>query len=118
MPDRGFKTITVTERLYQQVKERAKKENRSAARFVSEILETFLYVEEELSGHAPLLELISLDSNAVIVRDKKKDRVVGVRSRASKSGRVGLYCELDKTGYCPHGAFAVALPQVRKAIRR
>ncbi len=118
MPDRGFRTITVTERLYQQVKERAKRENKSAARFVSEVLETMLYVEEKLSSHRPFLELISLDSKTVIIRDKKKDRVVGVRTRAAETGKVTLYCELDDTDYCPHTAFSAALPQVRKAVRR
>ncbi len=117
MADSGFKTITVAEQLYQRVKERAKKENKSAARFVSEILETFLYVEEKLSRVTPFLELISVDSKAAVVRDRKRDKVVGVRIKTSDGGKVGLYCELDRTDYCPHTAFATALPQVRNAIR-
>jgi predicted DNA-binding protein len=111
MAERSFKSITVADRLYEQIKERAKKESKSTARFVSEILESFLYVKEKFSGVTPLLELISLDSKAVVVRDRKLDKVIGVRIKASGSGKVGLYCELDKTEYCPHTAFAVALPQ-------
>jgi hypothetical protein len=34
-------------------------------------------------------------------------------------GKVKFYCEMDdNTDYCPHTAFAAALPQVRNAIRR
>jgi hypothetical protein len=34
-------------------------------------------------------------------------------------GQVRFYCEMDdNTDYCPHTAFAAALPQVRNAIKR
>ncbi len=37
----------------------------------------------------------------------------------SKSHGVKFYCEMDdNTDYCPHTAFAAALPQVRNAIKR
>lgn len=108
----------MTDRLYQQVKQRAKKENKSAASFVSQILEIMLYVEDRFSNYAPFLELISLDSNDVIMRDNKKDRIFGVRAKAADGGKVRFYCEMDETDYCPHTAFAAALPQVRTAIRR
>lgn len=39
--------------------------------------------------------------------------------RGSDSDKVRFYCELDDNAdYCPHTAFAAALPQVRNAIRR
>lgn len=119
MPQRGFRTITVTEQLYQQVKQRAKKENKKTATFVSEILEIMLYVEEKFSNYVPFLELISLGDNEVVIRDNKKDRIVGVRAKADDDGKIKFYCEMDdNTDYCPHTAFAAALPQVRNAIRR
>jgi hypothetical protein len=118
MPDRGFKTITVTDQLYAQVKQRAKKEKKSAASFVSEALEIMLYVEDRFSNYAPFLELISLDNDEVIMRDNKKDRIFGVKAKTSDGGKVRFYCEMDQTDYCPHTAFAAALPQVRNAIRR
>jgi len=118
MPDRGFRTITVTEAIYGQVKQRAKKENKSAASYVSEILEVMLYIEDRFSNYAPFLELISLGEDEVVVRDNKKDRIVGVKARAADGGKVKFYCELDSTDYCQHTAFVAALPQVRNAIRR
>jgi len=118
MPDRGFRTITVTEPIYEQVKQRAKKEHKSAATYVSEILQVMLYIEDRFSNYAPFLELISLGEDEVVVRDNKKDRIVGVKTKSADGGKVKFYCELDATDYCQHTAFAAALPQVRKALRR
>ena len=118
MPERGFKTITVTTQLYQQVQQRAKKENKSAASFVSEALAIMLYVEDKFANYVPFLQLISIDNDEVIMRDNKKDRIFGVRAKASDNGKVRFYCEMDETDYCPHTAFAGALPQVRNALRR
>ena len=118
MPDRGFRTITVNEAVYEQVKQQAKKENKSVATFASQALEIMLYIEDRFSNYAPFLELISLNDNEVVMRDNKKDRIVGVRAKEAAGGKMKFYCELDSTDYCQHTAFAAALPQVRNAIRR
>lgn len=118
MPARGFRTITVATPLYQRVQQRAKKENKGVASFVSEVLEIMLYVEDKFANYVPFLELVSLQENEVVIRDNKKDRIVGVRAR-TEGGKVKFYCEADdNTDYCPHTAFAAALPQVRNALRR
>jgi len=119
MPERGFTTITVSKQLYHQIEQRAKKENKKVAHYASELMETLLYVEDNFRNYVPFLELVSLSSNELIIRDHKKDRIVGVRAKAADGGKVKFYCEMDdNTDYCPHTAFAAALPQVRKAIRR
>lgn len=117
MPKTGFKTVTVTTELYHQIQQRSKKEKKSASSFVSEALKILLYVEDKFSNYVPFLELISLHNAEVIVRDQKKNRIVGVRAKNSNGGRVSFYCDTDDTDYCPHTAFAAALPQVRNAIR-
>ena len=53
-----------------------------------------------------------------MVRDIKKDRIVGVKAKSAVGGKVKFYCELDATDYCQQTAFAAALPQVRNALRR
>jgi hypothetical protein len=118
MPDRRFRTITVSAQLYQQVQERAKREKRPLAAFVSDILQVMLYIEERFSNYVPFLELVSLGGDEVVVRDNKKDRIVGVKARAADGGKIKFWCELDATDYCQHTAFAAALPQVRNALRR
>jgi len=69
-------------------------------------------------NYAPFLEHISLGQNEVVMRDYRKDRVVGVGARSADGRKVKFYCELDSTDYCPHTAFAAAPPQERNAIRR
>ena len=45
--------------------------------------------------------------------------VIEAMPRAADGGKAKFYCEMDdNTDYCPHTAFAAALPQVRNAIRR
>ena len=117
MPDRRFRTITVSAHLYQQVQEKAKKEKKPLATFVSDALQVLLYIEDKFSNYAPFLELISLGEDEVVVRDNKKDRIVGVKAKSADGGKVKFYCELDASDYCPHTAFAAALPQVRNALR-
>jgi len=45
-PDRGFRTITVIEQIYERIKQRAMKENKSVATFASQALEIVLFVED------------------------------------------------------------------------
>jgi hypothetical protein len=117
--ERGYTTVTVSKQLYRQLQERAKKENKKVATYASELMETMLYVEEKFLNYVPFLELVSLNDNEVIIRDSKNDRIVGVKAKAADGGKIKFYCELDdNTDYCPHTAFAAALPQVRNAIRR
>jgi hypothetical protein len=118
MPDRRFRTITVSAQLYQQVQEKAKKEKKPLAVFVSDILVNMLYVDERFANYVPLLELVALEADQVIIRDNKKDKIADVRAKRADGGKLHLYCNLDSTDYCPHTAFAAALPQVINATRR
>ena len=118
MPERRFRTITVSAQLYQQVQQKARKEGKPLATFVSDILLNMLYVDEKFANYVPLLELIALQGSEVIIRDVKQDKIADVRAKKSDGGRLQLYCTLDGTDYCPHTAFAAALPQMISAVRR
>jgi hypothetical protein len=42
-----------------------------------------------------------------------------VKAKTSDNGKIKFYCEMDdNTDYCPHTAFAAALPRVRTALMR
>ena len=118
MAERGFTSITISKQLYHEIQDRAKKEGKKAASYATEIIETMFYVEDRYSKVVPLLKLISMGDGEVIVRDSKLDRIVGVKTKTADGGKVRFFCQLDNTDYCPHTAFAAALPQVRNAIRR
>ena len=108
----------VGEQIYEQAKQRAKKENKSVATFASQALEIMLFIEEKFSNYVPCLEIISVDNDEVITKDKKVDLVVAIKARSSDDGNVRFYRDIDDTDNCPHMAFAAALPQLRNAIRR
>lgn len=118
MPEGGFRTITVTDQLYERVKRQAEKRGDIVSGYVSEVLRAVFKVEDSLAGCTPLFRLVSIGQTDVVVRDHKKDRTVGVKAKVADGGKVKFYCELDASDYCPHTAFAAALPQVRNAIRR
>lgn len=61
---------------------------------------------------------MALESDRVIARDNKKDRIADARVRKADGGKLQLYYTLDSTNYCMHTAFAAALPQVINATRR
>ena len=106
MVERGFTTITISKHLYHEIQERAKNEDKKAASYASEIIETMFYVEDRYSRVAPLLKLISLGDGEDVVKDNKLDRIVGVKTKDADGGKVRFYCQLDNTDYCPHTAFA------------
>jgi len=118
LPESGFTTITISRQLHREIEQGAREENKKVARYASELMETMLYVEATFSNFTPMFKIISMGNGEVIVRDNKIDRIVGVKTKAAEDGKSKFYCELDNTDYCPHTAFAAALPQVRNAIRR
>jgi len=50
-------------------------------------MEMTLYVEEKFRNYVPFLELVSLDNDELIVRDHKKDRIVGVKAKRTDGGK-------------------------------
>ena len=116
MPERNFATITVSDAVYAELKRRVKRENKSTAGYASELLRAMLSVERFSKCESPLT-LISLGSDGIVLRDGRKDRIVGVRGKEDGGGKFRFYCELDDTDYCEHTAFAEAIPQIRKGIR-
>ena len=116
MPERNFATITVSDAVYAEPKWRAKREKKSTAGYASELLRAMLSVEWFSKCESPLT-LIALSSDGVILRDGRKDRIVGVRNKEDGEGKLRFYCELDDTDYCEHTAFTEAVPQIRKGIR-
>ena len=116
MPERNFATITVSNAVYAKLKLRAKRENKSTAGYASELLRAMLLAERFSKCESPLT-LIAVSSDGVVLRDGRKDRIVGVRDKKDAEDKLRFYCELDDTDYCEHTAFAEAIPQIRKGIR-
>src|ERR1700674_3315839 len=112
MPDKGFRTINVTEQVYEKIKTRAKEENKSISSFASHVLASFMEADERLSPYAPFIEVVGFEGKSAILRDTKPNRIVEVSLNDKK-----LFCLHDESMECVHVSFCHALPQVSRVTR-
>lgn len=112
MPDKGYRTITVTESVYEKIKTKAEQEKKSIATFATQILASYMEADEKLSRYAPYIEVIGFEGNSAILRDHKTGDIIDVRLYDKE-----LHCVKDEAKDCVHAAFCLALPQVRKVVR-
>ena len=55
MPDKGFKTLTVTEKVYQKIKSKAKKEKKSVSAYTTNVLSGFIEADEKINQASAIL---------------------------------------------------------------
>ncbi|MDR4511916.1 MAG: hypothetical protein MRJ93_09465 [Nitrososphaeraceae archaeon] len=116
LPQPGQKTITVSGKILKRLEElynveKIKKPNLSFALFVSE--SALIEIERRrILKEAQLISLISLTEDTIILKDvRKKNRLVEVQIRNKN-----LKCITEEKFDCIHVGFALALPEVRKAL--
>lgn len=105
----GGKTLTKLEQLY-----RIEKSKQSKLSFATFITESALIELErrKILREAQLISLIGFADDTVILKDvRKAQRLIEVQIRNKK-----LMCLFDDTDSCIHVGFALALPEVRKAL--
>jgi hypothetical protein len=118
MPGKGQRVLTIRERVYTQVKERwNQKRKELAARYnvttltgyAQALIERALKAEEAEAR----FEIVNRFENHTMVRDYflVKDADVVIRS-GGKGRYATVYCELDKSGKCPHVGVVLADPEV------
>ncbi len=112
MPDKGFKSITVTEEVHKRLFSKSEKEKVSISYLASHILASSMEAEEKLGRYAPLIELLGFEDNYVLLKDRKLNRVADVYMHDKE-----LFCALDESKNCIHISFCQALPQVRRVFR-
>ena len=86
---------------------------RSFTSFVNYILEEEMQRYEVMALRAPMLELIAVDENRVVIRDRKLDRIAEV---AYDWERNDLYCQLCQRDDCYHVGFAYSIPEVNEKL--
>lgn len=116
LPQLGQKTITVSGKILKRLEElynveKTKNPNISFALFVSE--SALIEIERrQILKEAQLISLISLTEDTIILKDvRKKNRLVEVQIRNKN-----LKCITEEKFDCIHVGFALALPEVRKAL--
>ena len=88
MPERGFKTITVSTQLYQQVqREKAGEQERGQLR--PRGASDDAHVEDKFANYVPFLQLISIDNDEVIMRDDRRTDPASRQGPPAPKGEMG-----------------------------
>jgi hypothetical protein len=115
MPKPGFKSITVSENVYNKffkVYEKRKNDLElkgitSFSGYLTSMMEETMIKHEAFAKQAPFIEKISIDIDRVLLKDNKKNRIVEV---ILKNGE--LRCLVDEKTDCIHIGFVYSLPEV------
>lgn len=119
MPKAGFKSITVSESVYNKFHDvyRKNKEDlamkgiNSFAGYITFMMEDLMQKDETFARYAPKLEKISVDDNRVVIKDNIKNRIAEV---AIQNGE--LYCMFCEEKDCVHVGFVFSLPDVYEVL--
>ena len=119
MPKEGFRSITVSEDVYDRFNNDYLKSKsdlairgvRSLSGYISYMLEERMREDEALSLHAPMMKKISVDDGRVVLLDNTINRIAEV---VVQNGE--LHCQLCEEDGCLHVGFAYALPDVNTVL--
>jgi len=119
MPKPGFKSITVSEAVYNKFFQTFKKSKNSLemqgitsfSGYITKMMEETMLKYEVLARYAPFMEKISIEQDRVIIKDNKRNRIVEV---ILKNGE--LQCLLDEKTECAHIGFVYSLPELYRSL--
>ena len=119
MPKAGFKSITVSEEVYNRFHDIYKKNKQdlamkginSFAGYITFMMEDLMQKDETFARYAPKLEKISADDNRVVIKDNIKNRIAEV---AVQNGE--LYCLLCEEKNCVHVGYVFSLSEVYEVL--
>lgn len=118
LPQKGQKTVTVSGKVLSKLEgiyklEKVKRPNLSFASFISE--SALIELERRnILREAQQISVIGFGDDSVILKDVRKiDRFIEVQIRDRR-----LKCISDNKFDCIHVGFALALPEVRRALNK
>lgn len=119
MPKAGFKSITVSEEVYDKffdVFEKNKpdltmKGINSFSGYVTYMLEQTMLKDKTFARYAPKLEKIAIDDDRVVLKDNIKNRIAEVTVQKGE-----LFCQLCDEKDCVHVGFVFSLPDVYEIL--
>lgn len=115
MPKPGFKSITVSQNVYDKffhIYEKKKNDLElkgitSFSGYLTSMMEEMMIKHETFAKYAPLIEKISVDQDRIILKDNKINRIVEILSRNGE-----LQCLLDEKTDCIHIGYVYSLTEV------
>ena len=119
MPKEGFKSITVSETVYNKFFDVYQKNKEdlvmkgvnSFSGYVTYMLEEMMQKDKTFARYAPKIEKISVDEDRVILKDTMENRIAEVALQRGE-----LYCQLCEDKNCVHVGFAWAIPEVYEIL--
>jgi len=119
MPKAGFKSITVSETVYDKFQDvyRSSKTNlamkgvNSFSGYVTYMLEEMMQNDKTFAKYRPKIEKITIDIDRIILKDNIKNRIAEV---AVQKGE--LFCQLCEERDCVHIGFVFSLPDVYEIL--
>ncbi len=119
MPKAGFKSITISEQVYDKFfdvfqknkSELAMKGVNSFAGYITYMLEDKMLKDKTFARYVPKLEKISVDDDRVIIKDNIKNRIAEVTIQRGE-----LFCQLCDDKNCFHIGFVFSLPDVYEVL--
>ena len=115
MPKPGFKSITISEAVYDKFNQVYQKNKddltmkgvNSFAGYVTYLLEDVMKKDKTFARYAPKLEKVSVDADRIILKDNIKNRIAEVAIQNNE-----LYCQLCEEKDCVHIGYVFGLPDV------
>ena len=119
MPKDGFKSITVSETVYDKffdVYQKSKEDLlmkgvNSFSGYITYMLEEMMQKDKTFARYAHKLEKISVDGDRVILKDNIKNRIAEVTIQRGE-----LFCQLCEEKDCVHIGFVFSLPDVYEIL--
>ena len=119
MPKAGFKSITVSDNVYNRLfgtYERARRNLElrgitSFSGYLTSMMEETIMKYETFARHAPFMEKIDVDQNRITIKDNKRNRIAEVFLKDDH-----LRCSLDENADCAHIGFVYSLPEFYNII--
>ncbi|MCA2003768.1 MAG: hypothetical protein LDL06_03275 [Candidatus Nitrosotenuis sp.] len=119
MPKAGFKSITVSEEVYDkffEVFEKSKSELmmkgiNSFSGYVTYMLEQTMQKDKTFARYAPKIEKITVDDDRVVLKDNIKNRIAEVTIQRGE-----LFCQLCEEKDCVHIGYVFSLPDVYEIL--
>lgn len=119
MPKIGFKSITVSEIIYDKFQEVYQKNKQSLAMkgvnsfsgYVTYMLEEMMQKDSTFARYAPKIEKVLVDGDRIVLKDNIKNRIAEVAIQRGE-----LFCQLCEEKNCVHVGFVFSLPDVYEVL--
>ena len=119
MPKPGFKSITISETVYDKFFDVYKKNKTSLnmkgvnsfAGYITYMLEDKIQMDKTFAKYAPKLELISIEDDRVIIKNNIENRIAEIVYQRGE-----LYCQLCEAKDCHCIGYVWSIPEIYEKL--